>query len=76
MAARTAAFEGAGEAERRRAAMAAAWGAAAEVPQNEVNPGVVVVTQSAAVMSGFWSSRPPPEAKVTFPGVIALPFGL
>lgn len=56
--------------------MAAAWGAAAEVPQNEVNPGVVVVTQSAAVMSGFWSSRPPPEAKVTFPGVIALPFGL
>ena len=43
--------------------MAAAWGAAAEVPQNGMKPGVVVVTQSAAVMSGFWSVPPPARAE-------------
>ena len=56
--------------------MAAAWGAAAEVPQKERNPGVVVVTQSAAVTSGFLRSRPPPVPKRTLPGVISVPFGL
>ena len=35
------------------AAMAAAWGAAAEVPKNGLNPSTDVATPSAAVMSGF-----------------------
>ena len=36
--------------------MAAACGAAEEAPQKIENPGVVVRTQVAAVMSGFWIS--------------------
>jgi hypothetical protein len=59
----------------RSAAMAAAWAAAAEVPQNGLKPGVAVATQSAAVRSGFRSSMPPPEAKVIRPGVTAVPLG-
>ena len=55
-------------------AMAAAWGAAAEVPQNLVCPGQEVTTQSAAVMSGFCRTRPPLARK--FPGVMAEPSGL
>ena len=55
--------------------MAAAWGAAADVPQKVVKPGVVVIPQSAAVMSGFWSVSPPFVPKSTLPGVIAVPFG-
>jgi hypothetical protein len=39
-------------------------------------PGVEVVTQSAAVKSGFWRSCPPLVPKRTLPGVIALPSGL
>ncbi len=39
--------------DRRTAAMAAAWGAAAEVPKKVNNPGVAVDTPSAAAMSGF-----------------------
>jgi hypothetical protein len=60
----------------RRVAMAAVWGAAAEVSQNGLKGGAgyAVVTQSAAVMSGFRRSRPPP-AKRTLPGVMGVPFG-
>ena len=46
-------FEAPGQAAFRRAASAPAWGAAAEVPKNVRKPGVVVVTPSAAVISGF-----------------------
>jgi len=60
-----------GLADFSKAAMAAAWGAAAEVPQNGLNPGVEVITQSAAVMSGFWRTVPPVEEKL--PGVMAVP---
>jgi hypothetical protein len=56
--------------------MAPAWGAAAEVPQKGVKVASVVLTQSAAVMSGFCSRRPPPVPKSTFPGVMAVPLGL
>lgn len=40
-------------ADRTRAAMAAACGAAADVPKNEVKPGTPVVTPSVAVKSTF-----------------------
>ena len=53
--------------------MAAAWGAAADVPQNGEKPGVEVVTQSAAAKSGFCTTSPPVDEK--FPGVIGVPFG-
>src|SRR5262249_11692018 len=56
------------------AAIAAACGAAADVPQNVPKPGVDVATQSAAAMSGFCTTSPPEEEK--FPGVIAVPSGL
>src|SRR6266496_1107956 len=47
---------GVGLNERSRAAMAAACGAAADVPKNGLKPGIAAedVTPSAAVMSGFW----------------------
>ncbi len=54
-----------------RAAMAAACGAAAEVPLKEAKPGTEVVTSSAAAMSGFWRMAPPVEE--TLPGVMAAP---
>src|SRR5262245_6719074 len=56
--------------------MAAAWGAAAEVPKNGRKPGVFANTASAAVTSGFCSVVPPLVAKRTLPGVIGVPFGL
>src|SRR3974377_755595 len=43
------------------AAIAAAWGAAADVPQNGLaNPGVLEGVQSGAAKSGFCSNVPPP----------------
>ncbi len=53
------------------AAMAAACGAAADVPQNVAKPGVSVVTQSAAAMSGLSRTSPPVASR--FPGVMAVP---
>ena len=58
-----------------RAAMAAAVGAAAEVPQNGMKPGVVVVPQSPAAMSTFCRVVPPLVANSRLPGVMAVPFG-
>jgi hypothetical protein len=60
-----------GTADFNSAAMAAAWGAAAEVPQNGSNPGAETLTQSAAARSGFCRTVPPVDEK--FPGVIAVP---
>ena len=51
--------------------MAAAWGAAAEVPVKEAKPGTEVETSSAAARSGFWRRTPPVEEKS--PGVSAVP---
>ena len=56
-----------------KAPIAAACGAAAEVPQNVEKPGVAVDTHVAAVRSGFCSSFPPVEEKL--PDVIAVPSG-
>lgn len=53
--------------------MAAAWGAAADVPKKVLNPGVEVLTPSAAAISGFWRSLPPVERKL--PGVTGVPSG-
>src|SRR5438034_1108072 len=55
------------------AAMAAACGAAADVPENGVSklPTPVTDTPSAAVMSGLSSTCPPVDD--TSPGVIAVP---
>ena len=55
--------------------MAAAVGAAAEVPQKVVNPGVVVVPQSPAAMSTFGNVVPPLVANSRLPGVMAVPLG-
>src|SRR5678815_992968 len=57
------------------AAMAAAWGTAAEVPKNGLKDERPVVTPSAAAKSGLLSSRPPDVLKRTLPGVIAVPSG-
>ena len=54
--------------------MAAACGAAAEVPGNGAKPGTEVVMRFAAAMSGFCLTVPPDEEK--FPGVIGEPSGL
>src|SRR5215510_5985470 len=64
-----------GSADMIRAAMAAAVGAAAEVPQKVVNPGTVPWPQSAAVKVVLASVVPPLVLKSTFPGVMAVPFG-
>jgi hypothetical protein len=59
------------------AAIAAACGAAADVPKNGFNPefdGNEVVTPSAAAMSGFCRNTPPVEE--TLPGVIVVPSAL
>ena len=63
-------------ADMSRAAMAAAVGAAAEVPQKGLNPGTADWPQSAAVKSTLDSVVPPLVPKRTLPGVIAVPFGL
>ena len=57
------------------AAIAAELGAAAEVPQKGVKPGVVVVSQSAAAISGFCSNVPPTQENRTQPGVMAVVAG-
>src|SRR5262245_7143421 len=64
--------DSAGLAALINAAIAAACGAAAEVPKNgeAKKPTPVTETPSAAVKSGFWSTRPPVEEK--FPGVNAV----
>jgi hypothetical protein len=61
-----------GFADFSSAAIAAAWGAAAEVPQKGMNFGVVVTLQSPAAMSTFGNSVPPPPAQpnVEHPGVM------
>src|SRR6185295_12337440 len=63
-----------GKADFNRPAIAAACGAAAEVPKKVVGkpPTPVTDTPSAAVMSGFWRKVPPVDEKL--PGVIAVPF--
>jgi hypothetical protein len=55
------------------AAIAAACGAAADVPKNGLKPGVAVITPSAAAISGFWRTSPPVEEKS--PGVMGVPSG-
>src|SRR5207248_1578564 len=66
----------AGFADFSRAAMAAACGAAAEVPENRVGkpPAPDTATPSAAVMSGFCKTVPPVDERL--PGVIADPLPL
>ena len=54
-----------------RAPIAAACGAAADVPQNCEKPGVAVDTHVAAARSGFCSTFPPLDEKS--PGVVAVP---
>ena len=54
-----------------RAPIAAACGAAADVPQKYEKPGVAVDTHVAAARSGFCSTFPPFDEKS--PGVIAVP---
>src|SRR3954462_8328791 len=54
------------------AAIAAACGAAADVPKNDVNAGTLVLTPSSAVISGLFRTVPPLEVKL--PGVIGAPF--
>src|ERR1019366_7979118 len=53
------------------AAMAAACGAAAEVPKKGVNAARSVDTPSAAAISGFCRTAPPEAEKL--PGVIGVP---
>jgi hypothetical protein len=62
-----------GLADLSNPAIAAACGAAAEVPKNRLGnpPTPVTETPSAAVMSGFWRRRPPVAEKS--PGVIGVP---
>ena len=55
-------------------AIAAAWGAAALVPEEGEKPLTEVVTPSAAVMSGLLRTAPPVDEK--FPGVIGVPSAL
>ena len=57
-------------------AMAAACGAAAEVPQNGSKPPTNECVQSAAVRSTLASVVPPLVPNKTFPGVIAAPAGV
>ena len=56
--------------------VAAAVGAAADVPRNAVNPGVDVEPLSPAARSTLLSVTPPPVPKRTLPGVMAVPLGL
>ena len=75
MAARTCARVSAGLLPLISAAMAAAVGAAAEVPQNGMKPGVEVDPQSAAAMSTLFSVVPPLVPNRKLPGVMAVPLG-
>src|SRR6185503_14214068 len=45
--------------DRSNPAMAAACGAAADVPKNGLKPGAAHDTPSAAAKSGFWRINPP-----------------
>jgi len=65
-----------GFADITRAAMAAAVGAAAEVPQKGLNPDTADSPQSAAVRSTLDSVVPPLVLKRKLPGVMPLPSGL
>src|SRR5438067_2405276 len=71
---RTCAVVNDGLADLIRAAIAAACGAAADVPKNGLGklPTPVIDTPSAAVMSGLASTVPPVDER--FPGVIGTPF--
>jgi len=74
MACRTAAVLGRGLHDNNRAAIAAACGAAADVPKNGLRcdvRGSVVETPFAPVRSGFITRRPPVDEK--FPGVMGVP---
>src|SRR5262249_14698144 len=72
-----------GWADQMRAAMAAAVGAAAEVPAKPgplgqlgmLNPGTADCPQSAAVRSTLGRVKPPFVPKRKFPGVSAVPLG-
>ena len=75
MAARICVPVAAGLAPLIRAAMAAAVGAAADVPQNVVKFGVVVEPQSAAAMSTLDKVVPPLVLNRKLPGVMAVPLG-
>src|ERR1035437_4764761 len=69
----------AGFADLINAAMAAAVGAAAEVPQKGFSPpfsGSIVEPQSDAARSTLAKVVPPLVANRTFPGVMAVPLGL
>jgi hypothetical protein len=70
-ASRTPSVPASGLPERISAAIAAACGAAADVPKNGAKPGTPVLTPSAAVTSGFWRTMPPVELKS--PGVNGVP---
>ena len=72
----TCALVAVGLADLTSAAMAAAVGADAEVPQKVEKPGVVVEPQSDAARSTFASVVPPPVPNRMLPGVITVPFGL
>jgi len=65
-------FVAAGFADLMSAAIAAAVGAAADVPQNWRKPAVDVLPQSPAVMSTLGSDVPPFVANMMFPGVMAV----
>ena len=58
------------------AAIAAACGAAAEVPQKGMKPGVVVVTQSVAARSTLFNKVPPLVPNKILPDVICAPAGV
>src|SRR4051812_30623289 len=64
-----------GFADHIRAAMDAAAGAAADVPQKGLKPDTADCPQSAAVISGLANVLPPLVPNRMFPGVIAVPLG-
>src|SRR5437764_5587844 len=57
------------------AAIPATCGAAADVPKNGKNPGVLQLTPSAPAISGFINVTPPLVANRKLPGVIGVPSG-
>src|SRR6266853_437628 len=67
-----------GFADFRTAAIAPAFGAAADVPKNTGSGKVssAIVTPSAAVISGLLRTTPPLLLKSTLPGVTAEPSAL
>jgi hypothetical protein len=70
----TCAGVGVGLEERSNPAMAAACGAAADVPKNGLKVGAAHDTPSPAATSGFWRINPP--VAETSPGVIGVLFAL